>query len=212
MKTKHSNRKENRHKHNKKARLVIFISGRGSNMEKIIAETKNGILKDKAEIMLVFSDNPSAPGLKKAMEAGIPVKSLSPKRLTRKEYFRKVREILQDFPFDFLILAGFMRILSPEFVREYKGKIINIHPADTRLHRGLGAYEWAWNNRLEKTYITIHYVDEGVDTGEIIAQAEVDLEGAGSLEEVEKRGLETEHRLYPQTILELIKEKMHRNK
>ncbi len=186
-------------------RIIIFISGRGSNMKRIIEETQNGILKDVAEVVLVFSDKPDAPGLEIAKQMGIKTGTLSSKGLKRKEYDEKVREIIEKYPFDLIILAGYMRILSPEFVRKYPKKIINIHPADTRQHQGLNAYKWAFENRLPETKITVHYVDEGMDTGEIIAQETVDLRGCKTLEEVEKRGLATEHYLYSRVIKDLIK-------
>ncbi len=188
-----------------KAKLVIFISGRGSNMQRIVEETQNGILKDVAEVILVFSNNPGAPGLKIARKAGIPTLSIPPEGKTRREYDLEIMQLLQQYDFDYIILAGYMRILSPEFVRNYPKKIINIHPADTRLHQGLEAYKWAFENKLRSTKITVHFVDEGVDTGEIIAQKEVNLSGVRSLKEVEKRGLATEHRFYPRILSELIK-------
>jgi phosphoribosylglycinamide formyltransferase-1 len=97
-----------------------------------------------------------------------------------------------------------MRVLSPSFVQAYQGRIINVHPADTQLHQGLHAYEWAFEQQLAQTKITVHDVDEGMDTGGVIGQAEVDLRGVQSLEEVEKRGLSVEHKFYSQVIRELI--------
>jgi phosphoribosylglycinamide formyltransferase-1 len=96
-----------------------------------------------------------------------------------------------------------MRILSSEFIRNFPQKIINIHPADTRLHQGLHAYEWAFQNQMSETKVTVHYVNEGVDTGQIIAQTTVDLSGAQTLDEVEQRGLAIEHQFYAQTLKEL---------
>ena len=184
-------------------KLIIFISGRGSNMKRIIEETQNGILEDVAEVVLVFSDKPEAPGLAIAESLGIKTETLSSKGLKRKEYDEKVSEIIEKYDFDLIILAGYMRILSPEFVRKYPKKIINIHPADTNRHQGLDAYKWAFENRLPETKITVHYVDEGMDTGEIIAQKTVDLTGCKTLEEVERRGLAVEHKLYPEVIKKL---------
>ena len=187
-------------------KLIIFISGRGSNMKRIIEETKNGILKGVAEVVLVFSDKPEAPGLEIAENMGIKTESLSSKGFKRKEYDEKVSEIIEKYPFDLIILAGYMRILSPEFVRKYPKKIINIHPADTKRHQGLDAYKWAFENRLPETKITVHYVDEGMDTGEIIAQKTVDLTGCKTLKEVEQRGLAVEHKLYSEVIKKLAEE------
>ena len=185
-------------------KLIIFISGRGSNMQRIIEETQDGILKGVAEPVLVFSDKPDAPGLEIAKNKGIKTESLSSKGLKRQKYDEKVMEIIEKYPFDLIVLAGYMRIISSEFVRKYPKKIINIHPADTKKHQGLHAYEWAFENRLPETKITVHYVDEGMDTGEIIAQKTVNLQGCKTLEEVETRGLATEHKLYPEVIKKII--------
>lgn len=184
-------------------KMVIFISGRGSNMEALIRATQEGILKEIAEPVLVFSNQPDALGLPLAQTLGVPTLSLDAHGLKRTAYDQKVMEILKDYAFDYLILAGYMRILSSEFIRNFPQKIINIHPADTRLHQGLHAYEWAFQNQMSETKVTVHYVNEGVDTGQIIAQTTVDLSGAQTLDEVEQRGLAIEHQFYAQTLKEL---------
>jgi phosphoribosylglycinamide formyltransferase-1 len=107
---------------------------------------------------------------------------------------------LEGYEFDYIILAGYMRMLSADFVANFPHKIINIHPADTTQHQGLHGYEWAFENHLEETKITIHFVDVGLDTGKIIAQKTVDLKGAKTLEEIEQRGLAVEHQFYPETL------------
>jgi len=185
-------------------KAIVFISGRGSNMESILKEVKEGILKDLMEVVLVFSDQPMAPGLKIAQKYGIETRSLSGKGKKREEFDKEVLEIIAHYNPDLIILAGYMRILSENFIKKYPKKIINIHPADTRQHQGLNGYKWAYLQKLPETKITIHYVDEGLDTGEIIAQKKVHLKGAKSLEEVEKRGLETEHKFYPETLKNII--------
>ena len=184
-------------------KMVIFISGRGSNMVALIKSTQEGILKGIAEPVLVFSNQPEATGLQLAQAHGVPTLSLDAKGLKRTAYDQKVIEILKDYAFDYLILAGYMRILSSEFIRSFPNKIINIHPADTNLHQGLHAYDWAFQNQMQTTQITVHYVNEGVDTGQIIAQTTVDLSGAQTLDEVEQRGLAIEHQFYAQTLKEL---------
>jgi phosphoribosylglycinamide formyltransferase-1 len=188
-------------------RLAIFISGRGSNMESIIKETQSGILNGIAEVSLVFSDKQDAPGLKKADKYGIKTFSINPKGKSRIEFDKEVMSILNKNKVDLIVLAGYMRILSGEFVKKFPKKIINIHPADTHLHQGLYGYKWAYENKLPETKITVHYVDEGLDTGEIIAQKSVDLKAAKTLQEVEKRGLKTEHNFYPQILKEIITKK-----
>jgi len=89
-----------------------------------------------------------------------------------------------------------MKVLDQSIISNFPERIINIHPADTSEHQGLHAYDWAWENKLSSTKITVHYVDEGLDTGNVIAKAEVDLAGCSSLEEVEKVGLKIEHKFY----------------
>ena len=181
-------------------RIAIFISGRGSNMKAIVEQCKNGILKGVAEPVLVFSNQPEAEGLIYAKNIGISTESIASKGIKRVEFDNKVINLLEEYKPDYIVLAGYMRILSPDFIQKYPKKIINIHPADTTIHQGLHGYEWAWENKLNETKITVHFVDEGLDTGSIIAQEKVNLEGVKSLEEVEDRGLAVEHQLYSVTL------------
>lgn len=187
----------------KKQRIAIFISGRGSNMKAILEQSQSGILKDVVEIVLVFSNRPQAEGLVTAKALGFETQAMASKGWKRSQFDQKVLTCLEKYPIDYICLAGYKRILSPAFVRTYPKRIINIHPADTKLHQGLGAYEWAYEKQLKETCITIHYVDEGVDTGTILAQERVDLEGVSSLEEVQARGLAVEHKLYSRTLYTL---------
>ena len=175
-------------------------------MEAILKECKNGILKGIAEPILVFSDKKDAKGLQTAKKYNTKTTTLSAKGKKRQEFDTGLINILSKYDFDYIILAGYMRILSDIFVKKYSGKIINIHPADTNLHQGLHAYEWAFKNKMQETKITVHYVNEGVDTGKIIAQKTVDLRGAISLEEVENRGLAVEHKFYSETLKQLFQE------
>lgn len=185
-------------------KIAIFISGRGSNMQAILEQCKNGVLKAKAQVVLVFANNPNALGLETAKSYGIPTATIDSKGKKRLAFDQEVIDLLADYEFDYIVLAGYMRVLSKTFVQAFKNKIINIHPADTHLHKGLHAYEWAFKEKLLHTKITVHYVDEGVDTGNIIAQAVVNLDGATSLEEVEKRGLAVEHRFYSEVLAEVL--------
>ncbi len=180
--------------------IAIFISGRGSNMKAIVESCENGILKGNAKPILVFSNKTTAPGLEYAKTKGIPTEVISSKGKKRVDFDQEVLELLKSYTPDYIVLAGYMRILSPAFTQAYPKRIINIHPADTLVHQGLNAYQWAFDNQLKQTKITVHYVDEGLDTGQIIDQATVNLEGATSLEEVEQRGLEVEHQFYSQAL------------
>jgi phosphoribosylglycinamide formyltransferase-1 len=184
----------------KKKRIAILISGRGSNMEAIVRQAQGGILQDCCEVVLALSNKAGAKGLESAAYLGIPVVCIESKGKTREAFDQEVVDYLKPFNLDYIILAGFMRILSPALIRNYRNRIINIHPADTREFQGVGAYEWAFRNRKSSTMITVHFVDEGVDTGQVIAREEVDLRGADTLEEVEYRGLAVEHRFYSQVL------------
>ena len=188
-------------------RLAILLSGRGSNMLALVEATRTGLLKDLAEVAVVFSNKPDAPGLAFAAEQGCSVTSLSSQGRRREAFDAEAAALLQQYQPDLVVLAGYMRILSPAFIQPFAGRIINIHPADTHQHQGLHAYEWAFDNKLPETKITVHLVDEGLDTGPILAQQTVDLRGADTLAEVERRGLIVEHELYAQTLAELIRVK-----
>jgi phosphoribosylglycinamide formyltransferase-1 len=181
-------------------KIAIFISGRGSNMKAIMENCQHGILKGIAEPVLVFSNKQDAAGLDYAKSQGIETACIESLGLKRAEFDRQVVGMLAGYKIDFIVLAGYMRILSPVLVQAYPKRIINIHPADTTEHQGLHGYEWAWENKLPETKITVHYVDEGLDTGSIIAQGTVDLKGAETLEAVENRGLAVEHKLYSETL------------
>lgn len=186
------------------ARLAILLSGRGSNMLALLEATKTGVLQGLAEVVVVFSNKPDAFGLEAAAALGCPVASLPSQGRKREAFDAEAAALLQQYRPDLVVLAGYMRILSPAFIQPFAGRILNIHPADTHQHQGLHAYEWALDNKLSETKITVHLVDEGLDTGSIIAQQAVDLRGADTLAEVERRGLAVEHELYASALAELI--------
>lgn len=191
----------------RKARLAILLSGRGSNMRALVEAAQTGILKDLAEVAVVFSNKPDAYGLELAASLGCPTAALPSQGRQRREFDAEVAQLLHQYQPDFVVLAGYMRILSPAFIQPFAGRILNIHPADTRQHQGLHAYEWAFENHMPETKITVHLVDEGLDTGPILAQQTVDLRGAATLQDVELRGLDVEHQLYAQTLADLIQQK-----
>jgi len=186
------------------ARLAILLSGRGSNMLALAEAVRAGALRGLAEVAVVFSNDPAAPGLAAAADLGLPTASLPSKGRKREAFDLEVVELLGAYRPDYVVLAGYMRVLSPAFVRAFAGRIVNIHPADTHQHQGLHAYEWAFDNHLAETKITVHLVDEGLDTGPVLAQHVVNLVGAATLEEVQRRGLAVEHELYAETLAVLI--------
>ncbi len=173
-----------------------MISGRGSNLVAIAENVNNGILQGECIIQAVFSNKRNAAGLQKAEQFGIPTHVISK---TGNYNFHLLDWLRSKNP-DLIILAGYMKILPAEIVRAFPQKIINIHPADTKEHQGLNGYKWAWEKKLAETKITVHFVDEGLDSGKIIGQRVVDLRGAESLAEIEKRGLQVEHEFYSECI------------
>ena len=182
-----------------------MISGRGSNMEAIIKNCQSGQLQNLCQVMAVFSDKPAAAGLQIAQEMEVPTYSIPARCIKRAEYNRQLAAYLQSKNPDLIVLAGYMKVLPAAIVAKFPQRIINIHPADTRLHQGLHGYRWAWEKQLPSTKITVHFVDAGLDTGQIIAQRQVELRACKSLEEVEKVGLQVEHQFYSECLAELMK-------
>ena len=174
-------------------------------MVALVQAVQHGVLRDLAEIAVVFSNRPDAPGLEMAAALGCSTASLPSQGRQRAEYDAEVVDVLNQYRPDYVVLAGYLRILSPPFIRAFAGRILNIHPADTHQHQGLHAYEWALENHLPETKITVHLVDEGLDTGPILAQQPVDLRGVDTLAETERRGLAVEHFLYADTLARLLR-------
>jgi len=191
-------------------KIAILISGRGSNMKAIVENVQNGILKDLCDVIVVFSNKINAPGLEIAKSLGISTKVIESKGKKRSTYNKLLFDYLDELNPDYIILAGYMKIVSSDVVQRFRNRIINIHPADTSLHQGLNGYEWAFENNLKATKITVHFVDEGLDTGKVIGQREVDLKGVTTLEEVEKKGLAVEHAFYSECLKKIITAKAQR--
>ena len=190
-------------------RVAILISGRGSNMVALAQAAQNGVLAGRCEIAAVVSSRPAAPGLDRARELGFQTFALDARQLGPEAYDAALLAILDQCRADVVALAGYLRLLSPRVVARYRGRILNVHPADTARHQGLHGYEWAFDQRLPATKITVHLVDEGLDTGRVLAQREVDLRGADTLAEVERRGLAVEHQLYPEALKTFLTDVFH---
>jgi len=180
-------------------RMAIFISGRGSNMENIVRRVKQGRIR--AEAGLVFSDNPKAPGLKRAKALGVDTACLERAAFESKELFEKaILEILKVREIDFIVLAGYMKIVGTGIVRAYSGKILNIHPALLPSFKGAHAIRDAFDYGARVTGVTVHFVDEQVDHGPIILQEAVAIGSRDRLAEIEKKIHNVEYRLYPRAI------------
>ncbi len=185
-------------------RAALLFSGRGSNVAALAVQMRQGVLRGLIDPVLALTDCPEAPGQQVAQQFGIPWELVDGSGLGRQTLSHRLLDKLQQSAIDVVILAGFQRILSPELVQAYAGRIVNIHPADTWRHQGLDGYAWAWRNRLTKTMVTVHLVDEGVDTGPILAQAVVDLHGVDSVAAVEARGLPVEHALFSRALADWV--------
>ncbi len=184
--------------------LGILISGRGSNMESILKSIKRK--KIPINPAVVISNKPNAKGLKIAKKLGINTEVIQSKNFkgSRWQYDKKVISVLTKHgvtPRNGLVcLAGFMRIISPEFVKKYKYRIINIHPALLPAFPGLDSQKQALDHGVKFSGCTVHFVEVGVDSGPIIIQAVVKVMENDSVESLSKRILKEEHRIYPEAV------------
>jgi len=179
-------------------RLGILISGRGSNFL-AIADAIAGHRLD-AEIAVVISNHPEAPGLAAARERGLTAVVLPSKGLDREAYDRQLIAELQKNRVDLVCLAGYMRILSGHFIREYAQRIVNIHPSLLPAFPGLDAQHQALDHGVKFSGCTVHFVEEGLDSGPIIAQAVVPVLADDTVESLSARILKQEHRIYPEAL------------
>jgi phosphoribosylglycinamide formyltransferase-1 len=181
-----------------KKRLGILLSGRGSNFEAIADHIDQGELD--AEIAVVVSNVDQAPGLQKARQRGLEAIFLGSKGVPREEYDRRVVSVLKEKSVDLVCLAGFMRLLSPVLVQAFPNRILNIHPALLPAFPGLEAQRQALEYGVKVSGCTVHFVDEGLDSGPIILQAVVPVQDDDTEEALAARILKEEHNLYSRAI------------
>ena len=179
-------------------RLGILLSGRGSNFL-AIADAIAGKRLD-AHIACVISNRPDAPGLAAALERGIHAISVPSRGLDREIYDRQLIEGLRAHHVDLVCLAGFMRLLSGHFIREFPQRILNIHPSLLPAFPGLDAQHQALAHGVKIAGCTVHFVDEGLDSGPIVAQASVPVLDDDTADSLSARILKEEHRLYSEAI------------
>ena len=177
-------------------RIGVLLSGRGSNFEALADSVVAGRIPD-AQITLVVSNREDAPGLARAIERGIPARVIPSKGIERETYDRMVVAALDDARVDLVCLAGFMRLLSPYFVAAFRGRILNIHPSLLPAFPGLEAQRQALEYGVKFSGCTVHFVDELLDAGPIIAQAIVPVEADDTEETLSARILAHEHRFTP---------------
>jgi phosphoribosylglycinamide formyltransferase-1 len=181
------------------ARIAILISGRGSNMVALADAVRDGRIAN-AEIAVVISDQPNAAGLVKARERGLETLVVERRGRPRAEHDREVIAALQSRQIDLVCLAGYMRVLSSEFIAAYRGRILNIHPSLLPSFPGLAAQKQAIEGGATTAGCTVHFVDETLDGGPIIAQRVVPVHEGDTVECLSARILEQEHNLYAEAV------------
>lgn len=186
------------------ARLAVLLSGRGSNFEAIADAVAAGRIPD-ARIVAVVSDNSLAPGLARARERGLPAHDVGRARFSsRADHEAAVTGILEEAQADLVCLAGYMRILSPEFVARWRGRILNIHPSLLPKYAGVSPQRRAIEAGESVSGCTVHFVDEGTDTGPVVLQRVVPIVPGDTEESLSGRILEEEHTLYPEAIAQML--------
>jgi phosphoribosylglycinamide formyltransferase-1 len=180
-------------------RVAILISGRGSNMRALVEQAHD------YEVGLVASNKPDAAGLEWARGRGLQTWSLESKGLEKEAFDRKLSAELESRGVGTIALAGFMRILSPWFVEEWRGRIVNIHPSLLPKHRGLDTHARAIEAGDRASGCSVHVVTEELDAGEVLGRAEVPILPGDTVATLEERVLAAEHRLYPQVLSEFVR-------
>jgi len=199
----------------KKVDIGILVSGSGSNFQSIINQVENGVLD--AVIKVVISNNPDAYALERAKKHNIPAVVINHNDFKDRERFdQKMIDVLKSYSVELVVMAGFMRLLTPLFIKTFPMKIMNIHPAILPSFQGIHAQERAFDYGVKFSGCTVHFADEGVDTGSIIIQSIVPVYDDDTADTLQERILKEEHRIFPQAIqlyaegkLEIVGRKVH---
>jgi phosphoribosylglycinamide formyltransferase-1 len=179
-------------------RVAILISGRGSNMRALVQQA-NGY-----DVVLVASNKSSAAGLAWASEAGLPTWASDSQGVERETFDRRLSQVLEDHRVGTIALAGSMRILSPWFVDQWRGRIINIHPSLLPKYQGLDTHARALAAGDTVSGCSVHIVTEELDAGEVLGSAKVPIEPGDTPETLQQRVLAAEHKLYPSVLREFV--------
>lgn len=187
--------------------FAVLASGNGSNLQAIMEAVKKG--KIKGCLQLVVSDNADAYALTRAEKAGIASVVIDPKAYSSREAFDEaVIKVLKKDNVQLVVLAGFMRILSPLFIKAFPNRIINVHPALLPAFKGAHAIQDALEYGVQVTGVTVHFVDEQMDHGTIIAQEAVAVDPRDSIDALAQRIHKVEHELYPKVIDLIVRNKL----
>jgi phosphoribosylglycinamide formyltransferase-1 len=182
-----------------KKHIGVLLSGRGSNFDALAASIESGRIPN-ADIPIVISNRDNAPGIEKGRARGIDARVLPSKGLERETYDRQVVAALREKNVDLVCLAGYMRLLSPYFVKEFPQRILNIHPSLLPAFPGLEPQRQALEHGAKFSGCTVHFVDETLDAGPIITQAVVPIEDKDTPETLAARILKEEHRIYSEAV------------
>ncbi|MFN2578000.1 MAG: phosphoribosylglycinamide formyltransferase [Pyrinomonadaceae bacterium] len=186
-----------------KKRIAVLISGRGSNMVALADAARQGTIPN-AEIAIVISDKRAAAGLEKAGDRGIETVVIERGARTRTEHDREILATLATRRIDLVCLAGYMRVLSSEFIDAYRGRILNIHPSLLPAFPGLEAQRQALEHGANLSGCTVHFVDESLDAGPIVAQRHVPIAEDDTVASLSARILEEEHKLYAEAVAQVL--------
>lgn len=185
-------------------RIAVMASGNGSNFEAIVQAANLGGIQ--GEIALLFCDQKKAYVLERSQKLNVPSVQFSPKDfLSKADYERALKDLFLEHQIDLIILAGYMRIIGPTLLKAFPKRMINIHPSLLPSFPGLHGIQESYDYGVKVTGITIHYIDEGVDTGPIIMQATVDVSPLKTVEEWEEKIHQLEHVVYPKVIGDIVK-------
>jgi len=180
-------------------KIAVLVSGRGSNLQAIMDSIDKGYIKN-ATINVVISNKANAYALERARNHGIDAVFLDPSEYDRDEYDRAILNVLSQYDTDLLLLAGYFRILGNEIIKAYKNRIMNIHPSLLPAFKGLHAQKQAFEYGVKVAGCTVHFVDEGLDSGPIIIQTCVPVLTGDTEETLTARILEQEHVIYPEAV------------
>ena len=180
--------------------IIVFFSGSGTNLEAIIKSQD----RFKYNVLAAFTNNPRAKGVSICKKYDIECCILDHNQFSsRKDFDTEIGKLLADFDVDYLILAGYMRILSEDFVADWQGQIINIHPSLLPKYPGLNTHQRVLEAKEEAHGTTIHFVTNELDSGPIIRQESINIEPSDTQESLMKRIKELENKIYPETISQL---------
>ena len=183
----------------KKKKTAIFISGKGSNLKSLIRFSKKK--KSPISVNFIVSDNPKAKGLMLAKKSKIKKKVFNFKKIHKIE--NQILAVLKKHEIELICLAGFMKILSKNFITKFKGIILNIHPSLLPKYKGLNTHKRALNNNEKYSGCTVHFVNSKLDSGRIILQKKVKISKNETKDSLAKKVLVQEHRLYPKAIIKV---------